>query len=159
MVPQSVIIGGNMNTYYPVVIQIPQIKESTAHRIQTPADILNICFDICQASQECLQTLAVNSKNKLISRRLITLGLLDSSLAHPREVFRGAIEDSANSIIIIHNHPSGDTTPSAEDIRITRQLIDAGRIIGIPVLDHCILGYEANNRKIMSMRDSGLLSF
>jgi DNA repair protein RadC len=148
-----------MNTYVPVIIQIPQVREATSLFIRGSNDIFEYCSDICKISQESLQTLAINSKNRLISRRLITLGVLNASLSHPREVFRGAIEDSAHSIILIHNHPSGDLTPSAEDIRITRQMVEAGRILDIPVIDHCILSCESGTCKIMSMRETGIVYF
>lgn len=79
-------------------------------------------------------------KNQIISIENISVGNLNSSIVHPREVFNIAIKRSANSIILVHNHPSGDPTPSTEDINITHRLIDAGNIIGIKVLDHIIIG-------------------
>lgn len=82
----------------------------------------------------------LDTKNQIISIEDISIGNLNSSIVHPREVFNIAIKRSANSIILIHNHPSGDPTPSTEDINITHRLIDAGNIIGIKVLDHIIIG-------------------
>jgi DNA repair protein RadC len=80
-----------------------------------------------------------------------------SGLVHPREVFRAAILDGAGAIILAHNHPSGDPTPSSEDIRITRQLVEAGKILDIEVLDHVVVG--RGERPFLSLRESGLVSF
>jgi DNA repair protein RadC len=71
---------------------------------------------------------------------LVTRGILDASLIHPREVFRPAVGEGAAGVILVHNHPSGDPTPSAEDRAVTRQLAEAGRALGIPVLDHVVVG-------------------
>ena len=84
---------------------------------------------------------------------MITRGILNSSLVHPREVFRGAIAEAAAGIIVVHNHPSGDPTPSADDRAVTRQLVEAGRIIDLPVYDHVIVG----NGRYISFSESGLL--
>ena len=105
--------------------------------------------------------ISLDSKNGLINRVMVSLGLVDSSLVHPREVFRTAIGDSASAIALAHNHPSGDTTPSAEDLRITRQLIEAGKIVGINVIDHVVLGRVRGNTgpAFLSIRESGLCTF
>ena len=85
------------------------------------------------------------------------MGLLNQSLVHPRETFRPAVMDSAASVIIMHNHPTGDPTPSAEDISTTRQLIDAGKLLGITLLDHIIIGGGAT--PYHSMQASGIIAF
>ena len=81
----------------------------------------------------------LNSANKIIKEITITKGLLNSSLTHPREVFRHAIVEHAASVILIHNHPSGNPEPSQEDISITKQIVEAGKVVGIPVHDHIII--------------------
>ena len=96
----------------------------------------------------------LSSANKVIGFEVITEGLLNSSLCHPREVFRGAIVATAASIILVHNHPSGNLEPSQEDIAITKQLIDAGRICGIPVHDHLIIA----DSTYTSMAERGLMN-
>ena len=80
---------------------------------------------------------------------------------HPREVFRKAIRESSASVVLAHNHPSGDPTPSAEDVRITRQLVEAGRVIDIKVLDHVVLGRLSadRDRAYVSLREEGLVDF
>jgi DNA repair protein RadC len=83
--------------------------------------------------------LALNSQHELMRDILVSRGVLDGSLVHPREVFRPAIAEAAAGIVLVHNHPSGDPTPSAEDRAITAQMTAAGRLLGIPVLDHVIV--------------------
>jgi DNA repair protein RadC len=82
----------------------------------------------------------LDGKHRLESDVLITRGLVNSSLAHPREVFRQAIAENACAVILVHNHPSGDPTPSREDLEITAQLVTAGKVLGITVVDHVIIG-------------------
>lgn len=84
--------------------------------------------------------LLLDTKNRIIAEEKISEGSLNASIVHPREVFKPAIRKSANSVILIHNHPSGDTEPSREDIEVTKRLVEAGEIIGISVLDHIIIG-------------------
>lgn len=106
--------------------------------------------------------ISLNSKNQLINRHMVSLGLVDACLVHPREVFRVAIaEDGASAIVLAHNHPSSDPTPSAEDLRITRQLIEAGKILDVRVLDHVIIGRlgGSNSCPFLSLRESGLCTF
>ena len=94
--------------------------------------------------------LCLNTKNQILRVELITLGLLDQTMVHPREVFRPAIGCSAKCIILAHNHPSGDPTPSDKDETLTRRLIDCGEMLGIPVLDHVVIG---EGERYWSMRE------
>jgi len=84
----------------------------------------------------------LDSKNKVIKDEVISIGTLNSSLVHPREVFKEAIKNSANSIILVHNHPSGNVEPSDEDHRVNKVLVETGNLVGIKVLDHLIVGGE-----------------
>lgn len=90
--------------------------------------------------KEQFMILYLDSKNRIIRDETVSLGTLNSSLIHPREIFKGAIKESANAIILVHNHPSGDTAPSEEDTEITQKLLSAGKLLEIPVLDHVIIG-------------------
>ncbi len=92
--------------------------------------------------KEVLNLVLLDAKNKIIAVKEISVGTLNSSLIHPREVFKEAIKESANSIILVHNHPSGDPKPSKEDIEVTEKLIEAGKSLDIKVLDHIIIGNE-----------------
>lgn len=105
------------------------------------------------SSTEEFVILILDSKNKLIALDSVSKGTINSTLVHPREVFKNAIKKSANSIILVHNHPSGDPTPSDEDISITKRLKSCGEIIGINVLDHIIVGA---NRHI-SLRERNII--
>jgi len=90
--------------------------------------------------REHLIAVFLDSKNKIINDKIISIGTLNSSLVHPREVFKEAIKSSANAIILVHNHPSGDCGPSSEDIEITDRVREAGEMVGIKLLDHVIVG-------------------
>ncbi len=98
---------------------------------------------VAHLKKEIFKILLLNSANILIRDVTISEGILDSALVHPREVFKVAILESAASIILVHNHPSGEVKPSTEDFRITQRLVNAGKIVGIPVLDHIILGGDS----------------
>jgi DNA repair protein RadC len=105
------------------------------------------------ASREHFVSLHLNSKNQLIRENLISVGSLSSSVVHPREVFSPAVRDSTAALIFLHNHPSGDPSPSREDRDCTQRLCRAGKILGIRVLDHIILGHE----DYFSFADAGQL--
>jgi DNA repair protein RadC len=132
-------------------------------RARAPEDVAAICADLRQSAQEAFVVIDLNARNNVIDKRLVTLGLLDASLVHPREVFRGAIVNAAAAVIVAHNHPSGDPTPSSEDLRITRQLVEAGRILSIKVLDHIVIGRPdavgPGSAHFISLRESGLVTF
>jgi DNA repair protein RadC len=119
------------------------------------ADLLredNRAYDV-----ETFQVLLVNTRRKLISIERISKGTLDTILVHPREVFRHAIAANAAAVILVHNHPSGDPSPSDADIKVTRDLIRAGQLLRIEVLDHVILGRstEERTRDFLSLRELG----
>ena len=95
-----------------------------------------------EEAQEVFGILILNTKNKIVAVHEISRGTLNSSIVHPREVFKPAILHNAAAIICFHNHPSGDTEPSRDDIEITNRLIEAGKIMGIEILDHIIVGDE-----------------
>ncbi|MEW5799879.1 MAG: DNA repair protein RadC [Bacteroidota bacterium] len=122
--------------------------------IRTPEDVANRYKpQLRDLKQEVFMVLCLSSSNKIIQERTITKGLLNSSLTHPREVFREAILENAASVILLHNHPSGNLEPSREDIQITKQLVEAGKIIGISVQDHIIIGGD----NFTSMMERGLM--
>ena len=132
--------------------------------VRTPAETLHAMRHHVSAAQRDFETfwvMLLNRRYHLIRPPIdITRGILDASLVHPREVFKEAIRSNAAAIVLVHNHPSGDPTPSSEDIRITRQLVEAGKIVQIDVLDHIVIGRaDANGREYVSLRESGLVSF
>lgn len=139
-------------------------ETDTEQNMRTPVDVTLVwrnCIENAswfQIDREYFYTIVLNSRNKIVCYNQTSCGILDGSLVHPREVFRPAIVAGAASVVVTHNHPSGDVTPSSEDIRITKQLIEAGRIIDIKVIDHVIVS-TGRDRKYLSMRESGLCDF
>jgi DNA repair protein RadC len=110
-------------------------------KITSPADIAEYFIPrLRDELKEQFIVVCLNSANKIIKYETISIGNLNSSVVHPREVFKTAIELSAASVIFIHNHPSGNIEPSNDDIQITKKLVEAGKILEIPVFDHLIVG-------------------
>ena len=128
--------------------------EPPPERIRGPADVQRYyAVRMRDLAVEEFHVLALGSQSQILADLLITRGILNSSLVHPREVFRAAIAEAAAGIIVVHNHPSGDPTPSADDRAVTRQLVDAGRVLDVPVYDHVIVGGE----RYVSFAEAGLL--
>jgi len=116
-------------------------EESFDDPIRGPADVyLRMGPRLRDVPQEEFHAMLLNTRHRVIREVLVTRGILDASLIHPREVFRVAVGEGAAGVILVHNHPSGDPTPSEEDRAVTRQLCAAGRALGIPVLDHVVIG-------------------
>ena len=123
-------------------------------RIRSPADVYRwFAPRLGDLAAEEFHVLALDSQSGVLRDLLVTRGILNSSLVHPREVFRGAIAEAAAGIIVVHNHPSGDPTPSADDRAVTRQLVEAGRVLDLPVYDHVVVGAS----RYLSFAEAGLL--
>lgn len=123
-------------------------------RVRGPADVHRFYVPrLRDLTVEEFHVLALGSQSQILADLLVSRGLLNSALVHPREVFRAAIAEAAAGIIVVHNHPSGDPTPSAEDRDVTRQLVAAGRLLDLPVYDHVIVGGE----RYVSFAEAGLL--
>jgi len=119
--------------------------------IKTAKDVFEYCSPKLSGSdKEYFMILHLNTRNRIIKDEIVSIGTLNSFLIHPREVFKSAIKESANAIILVHNHPSGDIEPSEEDNKITEILFKAGDLLSIKVLDHVIIGHE----KYYSYKDS-----
>jgi len=110
--------------------------------LRSPEEVFEYAKDMARLKKEHLRGLYLDTRNKLIRDEVIAIGTLNASLAHPREIFHPAIESHAAGIILIHNHPSGDPSPSEDDIELTKQVYEASRIIEIDVLDHVIVGTQ-----------------
>ncbi|MBI5056133.1 MAG: DNA repair protein RadC [Nitrospirae bacterium] len=111
-------------------------------RISFPADVLPLIQHYADRKQEHFISISINGANEVIASRVVSVGLVNKTQAHPREVFADSITDRASAIIIAHNHPSGGLTPSKEDTEITRQLKSAGETLGIRLLDHIIFNHN-----------------
>jgi DNA repair protein RadC len=122
-------------------------------RVTRPEDILPLVAYLREKRQEHFVCIALNGAGEVLGNRIITVGLLNHSLVHPREVFADAITDRAASVICVHNHPSGSLEPSSQDIAITTQLKEAGSILGIQLIDHIIVTRTGH----VSMRERGLV--
>jgi DNA repair protein RadC len=123
--------------------RLPETKRKERFIIQSPEDVVQrFGAKFKDLVQEEFWVFPLNSVNRILEPKLITKGILNSSLAHPRECFREAITQSAAAVIFVHNHPSGNPEPSQDDIAITKQLIEAGKIIGITVHDHIIIAAD-----------------
>ncbi len=108
----------------------------------TSDEIITRLKFIRNKKQEYFLCFSLDSGGRVITRRVVTIGLLDMALVHPREVFSGPLKDHAASVIVAHNHPSGDFTPSEEDIKTTQQLVAAGQLLGVTLRDHVIVARE-----------------
>lgn len=134
--------------------RIHKLNDQDRYVIRSPEDGANYCMEEMRfLTQEHFVCLYLNTKNQVLHKRTIFIGSLNASIVHPREVFKEAFRRSAASIICLHNHPSGDPSPSREDIEVTKRLVECGKIMGIEVLDHIIIG----EHKYVSLKEKGYL--
>jgi DNA repair protein RadC len=118
-------------------------KNVTSKKITCAEDVFNHFHErLKDKKEEHFYILMLNTQNNIIGEQLISKGILDASIIHPREVFKPAIKNSASKIVLVHNHPSGNPEPSQEDLEITKKLTEVGKELGIRVLDHVIIGGE-----------------
>jgi DNA repair protein RadC len=136
-----------------VKVAIAQVREATGPQMTSGKGFADMFSDIVDMAQEAFFVVTMDQKHKVIDKRMVTLGTLTASLVHPREVFRPALLDSAAAVAFVHNHPSGDPTPSGEDNALTDRLREAGKILGIRVLDHVIVARNGYTSYV----DAGLM--
>lgn len=116
-------------------------KAGEQYKINQPKDVANLVMEEMKSfKEEHLRVVMLNTKNIVISSKDVSIGSLNSSIVHPREIFAEAIKKNSASIVICHNHPSGDPTPSSEDIQVTHRIKECGKLLGIDLLDHIIIG-------------------
>lgn len=123
------------------------------YTIRSPHDAYEYLKDMQFLNQEHFVVLGLNTKNQIMFRETVFIGSLNSSIVHPRECFNRLIRRSCASAIVAHNHPSGHTTPSPEDIQVTQRLMEAGQIVGIEIIDHLIIGFES----YISLKEKGYM--
>ncbi|NYT06132.1 MAG: DNA repair protein RadC [Methanomicrobiales archaeon] len=128
-------------------------EDGGAVKITRPEEVLPLVADLITKKQEYVVCITLNGAGEMIEKRTVTVGLLNHSPVHPREVFADAITDRAASVIIVHNHPSGSPEPSSQDIAISRQLAEAGTTLGILVTDHIIIAARGH----VSLKERGVL--
>lgn len=141
------------------IVSIKMVRESTMlydiRKISSPVDAVELGKKFLEDSdREQLLMCCLDNKNQPTVLNVVSVGSLNSSIVHPREVFKAAILSNAASIILYHNHPSGDPTPSSEDISITNRLKECGKLIGIELIDHIIIGSEG---RYCSLKEKGIL--
>jgi len=123
--------------------------------VATPEDVVRLCATQLRGlDREHFWALALSTKNRLLRMVEVSVGSLNASIVHPRELFKEAVRVSAASVVVVHNHPSGDPTPSGADLQLTRRLARAGEVLGIEVLDHVVIGDGGAH---VSLRDIGVL--
>ena len=146
--------GARLLAAFELGARAAQEQRPVVPRISEPADVVKLVGPrLRDLEVEEFHLLALDTRSRVLRDVLVTRGLLDSSLVHPREVFRAAISEAAAGIILVHNHPSGDPTPSAEDRAVTRQLVAAGQLLDLPVYDHVIVAGD----RFVSFATAGLL--
>ena len=130
-----------------------EVNDTNLPNIESTKDAMAQLTDLQNLKKEHFITLYINARHKLIHKELISVGTLTANLVHPREVFEPAMVRAAIEIIVAHNHPSGDPTPSSADLEITKRIVEAGKILGIKVLNHIIITKE----NYFSFQDKGLI--
>lgn len=134
--------------------RLSQKHPDRRYAIRSPQDAASLLMaDMTSLKQENFVVLFLNVKNQVLHRQTIFIGSLNASIVHPREIFREAVKRSAASIICAHNHPSGNPNPSPEDVEVTQRLTEAGKIIGIEMLDHVIIG----DHQFVSLKELGYM--
>lgn len=141
------------------IVQVQLVKEKSltysSKQINCPRDASDIAAEfLAGADREHFVIFCLDTKNNLNAINTVSVGTLNSSLVHPREVYKPAILANSNAIILIHTHPSGDPTPSREDIEVTKRLVEAGNILGIEVVDHLVIGDDG---RYASFKERGIL--
>jgi DNA repair protein RadC len=137
------------------LVREPGTEVQPGERIRGPGDVFRLMRErVASLETEAFYVISLGSSSQVRVVEEATRGILNSSLVHPREVFRSAILAGAAGIIVVHNHPSGDPTPSADDRAVTRQLVDAGRVLDIPMYDHVVIG---SGERYVSFAEAGLL--
>ena len=133
--------------------RILEVGEETLPKIESVKDVVAQFSYLREKQREHLAALYLNARNEVIFKKHLFVGTLDSNICHPREIFKYALEKNAASVILVHNHPSGDSEPSQADLEITKRIVEAGKIMGIDVLDHVII----TKTKALSFKERKLI--
>ncbi len=134
--------------------RLSSFKEDKKPQIKNPKDVVKLFMpEMNSLEKEHFKGIYLDSRKRIIKQETIFIGSLNDSVIHPREIFKIALDENAAAIILIHNHPSGDPSPSGSDVEITKELIEAGKLLGIEVLDHIIIG----GNKFISLKNKELI--
>jgi DNA repair protein RadC len=144
--------AAQISACFEIARRLESCTEEIKPKINSPEDVYRLIYPrLREQKKEMFIELCLDTKNQVIKEETISIGSLNANVVHPREVFKMALAESAAHIIVAHNHPSGDPTPSREDIEITKKLVETGSIMGITVLDHVIIG----DGRHFSMKEAG----
>ncbi len=144
--------AAQISACFEIARRLESCTEDIKPKINSPEDVYRLIYPrLREQKKEMFIELCLDTKNQVIKEETISIGSLNANIVHPREVFKMALAESAAHIIVAHNHPSGDPTPSREDIEITKKLVETGSIMGITVLDHVIIG----DGRHFSMKEAG----
>jgi len=136
--------------------RVASLKAERKNKINGPKDVANLLLpEMRFLKKEHFKCVYLDSRNKLLKQETLFIGSLNSNIVSPREIFETSLDESAAAVILAHNHPSGDAMPSSEDIEVTKDIVKAGKLLGIEVLDHLIIG----DKNYVSMREKGLIKF
>ena len=134
--------------------RLSRLSPAKRPAVHSPLDVVSLVMEEMRfLDREHFRAISLNTKNQVLSVDTVSVGSLNTSVVHPREVFKRAIALSAAAVILVHNHPSGDPSPSREDLQVTRRLVEAGNLLGISVLDHVVIG----DGRYVSFREKGLM--
>ncbi|MCL7415464.1 MAG: DNA repair protein RadC [ANME-2 cluster archaeon] len=146
--------AAEMTAMFELARRLETFTEEEKPRISSPEAAYRFLYPkLREQKKESFIALHLDTKNKLLREETVSVGSLNANIVHPREVFKTAIQESAAAIIVAHNHPSGDPTPSQNDIDITRKLVETGRVMGIELYDHIIIG----NGRFLSLKEQNLI--
>lgn len=141
--PRKVRVRRVVSKFEGVVCESPTLESPYGESVSSPKSVADMMKPVLEPEiVEVFAVLLLNGKHRIIGMAEISRGTMTTALVHPREVFGPALRLSAAAIIVVHNHPSGDPEPSVEDVEVTRRLIGVGRMLGVPVLDHVIVGED-----------------
>jgi len=131
------------------------IESEVRPKITSPVDVANLIMQEMRfLDKEYFRIILLNTRSEILKMVNISVGSLDSSIVHPREVFKAALKSSAKAVILVHNHPSGNPQPSSEDIKITKRLIKVGELLGVQIIDHIIIG----DKNYISLKEKKIIS-
>lgn len=134
--------------------RLETFAEEPKRKICSPRDVYALMYPkMREQKKEKFITLCLDTKNQILKEEVVSVGSLNASIVHPREVFKSALLESSASVIMVHNHPSGDPSPSREDIMVTEKMVEGGKLLGIDVLDHIIIG----DGRYVSLKDEGFV--
>ncbi|HII00477.1 TPA: JAB domain-containing protein [Methanosarcinaceae archaeon] len=146
--------ASQISAVFELARRLETFVEEPKRKVRSPKDVYTLMYPkMREQKKEKFITLYLDTKNQILKEETVSIGSLNASIVHPREVFKSALLESSASVIMIHNHPSGDPSPSREDILVTEKLVEGGKLLGIDVLDHIIIG----DGKYVSLKDEGFV--